>query len=133
MTVQLPGDLKDGKLGGDPKEELPSVAAEAPILIEQAGISEAKLQDDWKPKTAPEAVPVVIPAHHLQQAYNKLQAGATVEEAARIAAVPVEKVMELAAEVVAVCTKLGSEVPENVKAKAKVEPGPVEPIEEIVP
>ena len=125
MTVQLPGDLEPKD--GDPKDELPPVADVAPILIYQAGISEEKLQDDWKPKPAPAAPEVVIPAHHLQAAYNRLQAGATVQEAAAIAGVPLAKVEQIAAEVVAVCTKLGSEVPENVKPRPKTEPGPVEP------
>lgn len=125
MTTQLPGDLEDPK----PAEDLPSVAAEAPTLIEK-GIPEEKLQEDWKPKTPPAKPAPVIEAHHYVQAYNKLQAGSSVQEAAAIAGVPLAEVEKIAAEVVAVCTKLGSEVPENVKPKPVVEPGPVEPIEE---
>lgn len=140
MTAQLPGDLKGEGLGnGDPIETLPSVAADARVLIERASISEDKIKEDWKPRPAPD--PVVPPAegtspfadivpHHLQAAYERLKAGATVEEAARVAEVPVEAAQAIADEIVAVCTTLGAEAPANCKPKPVVEPGPVEPIKE---
>jgi hypothetical protein len=143
MTVQLPGDLKDGKLGGDPKpaEDLPSVAADARVLIERAAISEDEIKQDWKPKPAPE--PVTPPAegavpfadivpHHLKAAYERLKVGSSVQDAARVAGVPVEVAQAIADEIVAVCATLGAEAPVNCKPAPVVEPGPVEPLEEPV-
>lgn len=150
MTTQLPGDLKDGGIGGldggsDPIEPLPSVAADARVLIERAAISEEKLQADWAPKPAPVEPPVEEPPaedvtpfanivpHHLVAAYDRLKAGATVEEAARIAEVPLEAAQAIADEIVAVCTKLGAEVPTNCKPRPVQEPGPIEPVEDPIP
>ena len=139
MTVKEPAGIEKDPIGGlepietKPAEEnpLPSVAAVAPILIEQAGISEDRLQKDFRPRVDPSPA-VDIPAHHLDCAYRCLKRGSSIEEAARVAQVPENKVREMAAEVVAVCETYGVQAPEKCKP-APVPDAPVEPLKEEVP
>jgi hypothetical protein len=133
MTTKLPGDLEvlDPKIPGE-AEVLPSVASDAPILIEQACIEEATLQQDLKVKTIPSPAPAAaIPAHHLECCYKCLIHGSSVHDAARVSCIPVDVAQSIADEIVAVCAKLGSEAPVKIRPVVKDDPTPI--VEEKIP
>jgi len=114
----MPELINDKPLGFDPVEAdpFPSLSAEAPTLIKDAGIPEAQLQADLSPAQEPvQALSPAIPAHHLKCCYEHLVRGDTVEKAALAANIPLEAAQEIADEICAVCTKLGSEAPSHCK------------------